>query len=177
MWQTILASLAAPIIGALVGFFSGGGSRMSKRIEHHADIAVKLEKSPDALKAMQTLMVKEIGWLDARATARNARKLNGGGLFWAVFFALITGGAVYLLWTWAASLADERSAFLWVGIVVLVLVGFLMMVVTGVAFSLIFKPAKTPEERKKDAETKTKKRLAAATERDRKKALKRRDKK
>jgi amino acid transporter len=177
MWQTILASLAAPIIGALVGFLSGGGSRMSKRIEHHADILAKLEKAPDASKAMQRLILKEIGWLDSRATARNARKLNGGTLFWAVVFALITGASVYFLWTWAADLAEAQSAFTWVAIALLVLIGFFLMILTGVAFSTIYKPAKTPEERKADTAAKKKKRLEAAEARAEKQAEAKRDRK
>jgi len=69
MWTTI-AAVAVPLILAAAGFIGGGGSRLSKKIAHHADLIGKLEHAPDARRALSALLAKEVAWLDEDETRR-----------------------------------------------------------------------------------------------------------
>lgn len=75
MWQTITA-ITVPLILGLASFLGGGGSRLSKKIHHHADLLDKLDGAPAASDALATLLAKEIRWLDAKESAKQARKIN-----------------------------------------------------------------------------------------------------
>lgn len=75
MWQTITA-IAVPIILGLGGFFGSGGTRLSKRIHHHADLLDKVKDSPVAFSAVSALLEKEVRWLDEKESARQVRKIN-----------------------------------------------------------------------------------------------------
>ena len=143
MWQTLTA-VAVPIILGLVGFLGSGGTRLSKRILHHADLLGKLDSAPEASKAMASLLAKEVGWLDAKESARNTRRVNWQRVRMAALVgasSLIASGAGLLVAAEVAQINSSLGHFAFGGTISVTGYGFF---VTGVALSRIFEPAQRP---------------------------------
>lgn len=89
MWTTI-AAVAVPIILAVAGFVGSGGTRLSKRIAHHADLIGKLEHAPEAKAALCALMVKEVSWLDEDETRKRTMPFEWRPLRASLIWAVVT---------------------------------------------------------------------------------------
>jgi lipopolysaccharide export LptBFGC system permease protein LptF len=143
VWQTVTA-IAVPIVLGLIGFLGTGGTRLSKRIHHHADLLEKLKGADVASAAMAALLAKEIGWLDAKESARQARKLNWRRVREAFFVALASLFLSVFAFLIAALVNEANSAVgdFAFGCAISVL-GFSFYVI-GTALSRIFEPKRVP---------------------------------
>ncbi len=158
VWQTI-TSIALPLIGVLGAFVSGGGTRLSKKISHHADLLGKLDGAPVAKEKMQALLAQEMEWLTDRESKRTKRKINWANLSGGIIFALLTGGGVYGLWTWSSYTYRAGSPLFILAVATLGLFGLFFTFFTGFLFLSIFEPAKTDVEKAAEAQAKTAKKL------------------
>ncbi|KIU02029.1 hypothetical protein [Frigoribacterium sp. MEB024] len=142
MWQA-LGAIAVPLLGVIATLFKGT-SRLSKRVDHHADLLAKLKDSGAAEIGMQALLADEVRWLAEREARRHSRKLNVGNLILTLILFAGTTLAIYYTWTWVRRLSEDGPAWLYVvSVAVLVIVALFLTVITAAAFTTLYTPSKS----------------------------------
>jgi magnesium-transporting ATPase (P-type) len=142
MWQA-LGAIAVPLLGVIATLFKGT-SRLSKRVDHHADLLAKLKGSGAAEVGMQGLLAEEVEWLAEREARRHSRKLNVGNLVLTLILFVGTTLAIYYTWTWVRRLSEDGPAWLYViSVLVLIIVALFLTVITAAAFTTLYTPSKS----------------------------------
>jgi len=146
-WQTV-TSLLAPLVGVLsIAISGGGGSRLSKRIAHHADLRQKLTDGTGAADRMDDFLSAEVTWLAEHEERRFKRKINWGNLVGAIVFAVLTSVGIFLLWNWVRGTYADGSWWVYVAGFTLTVFGLLFACLTGALFLSMFEPEKTEDQK------------------------------
>lgn len=157
MWQA-LATIAVPVLSVLGALLRGGGSRLSKRIGHHAELLDKLKDAPEASQEIQQLLRVEAKRLREREEQRAGRQLNKSNLAAAIFITVVTAAIVYPTVNWLLSTLGTLWMIAPIG--VLVLVGPLGIALAAVGFATIYDAPKTDEEKRAERARKAAKKAA-----------------
>lgn len=144
MWQALTA-VAVPLLSLLGVAFKGTGTRLSKRMLHHIELANSLEDLGQARNTVISLIESEAEELKTRELARVARKLNKTNFILALILAALAGASIYFGWAWVSSTYGTGLAFVSVPVTIIVVLTFVVFAAAGLA--TMFDPPSPKDEK------------------------------